>query len=227
MNMQTLKRPQAMIFDLDGTLFQTETLLIPTFERTFETLRAEGKYEGDTPPVERMIQNLGQLLKDIWEDVMPGASPELVQEVDHQFLKEELEGLARGEGQLYPDVAEVMQQLKEAGVDLYIASNGLEPYVKGVLDKKGLTPWLDGIYSAGEFRTASKVELVQLLLKRHHLTEAWMVGDRSSDVEAGHANQLPVIGCAYAGFGDHTEIADADVKITEFRTLLELYQQAE
>ncbi|UUZ80601.1 hypothetical protein LJK88_38035 [Paenibacillus sp. P26] len=37
--------PEAMIFDLDGTLFQTETPL-PAYHATFDRLRAEGLYEG-------------------------------------------------------------------------------------------------------------------------------------------------------------------------------------
>ncbi|MNO07071.1 bifunctional 5'-methylthioadenosine/S-adenosylhomocysteine nucleosidase/phosphatase [compost metagenome] len=53
-----------------------------------------------------------------------------------------------------------------------------------------------------------------------------MVGDRSSDVEAGKKNGHTVIGCAYAGFGDGTELAGADVLITNFNELLELYEQA-
>ncbi|MOA38100.1 bifunctional 5'-methylthioadenosine/S-adenosylhomocysteine nucleosidase/phosphatase [compost metagenome] len=53
-----------------------------------------------------------------------------------------------------------------------------------------------------------------------------MVGDRSSDVEAGIKNGQAVIGCAYAGFGQGAELQGADVLITNFNELLELYEQA-
>lgn len=45
-----LTKPEAMIFDMDGTLFKTETLLIPVYHRLFDQLRAENLYEGKTPP---------------------------------------------------------------------------------------------------------------------------------------------------------------------------------
>ncbi|MNR58572.1 bifunctional 5'-methylthioadenosine/S-adenosylhomocysteine nucleosidase/phosphatase [compost metagenome] len=49
-----------------------------------------------------------------------------------------------------------------------------------------------------------------------------MVGDRSSDVEAGRSNGLGVVGCAYAVYGRQEELKDADKLITDFRELLEL-----
>ncbi|MMZ68855.1 bifunctional 5'-methylthioadenosine/S-adenosylhomocysteine nucleosidase/phosphatase [compost metagenome] len=53
-----------------------------------------------------------------------------------------------------------------------------------------------------------------------------MVGDRSSDVEAGKKNGRVVIGCAYAGFGQATELQGADVLISNFNELLDLYDKA-
>lgn len=44
-----LRKPEAMIFDMDGTLFQTETLLLPAYHQLFDTLRAEGHYEERLP----------------------------------------------------------------------------------------------------------------------------------------------------------------------------------
>ncbi|MNP82256.1 bifunctional 5'-methylthioadenosine/S-adenosylhomocysteine nucleosidase/phosphatase [compost metagenome] len=53
-----------------------------------------------------------------------------------------------------------------------------------------------------------------------------MVGDRSSDVEAGKQNGQSVIGCAYAGFGAETELVGADVLISSFDELIQLYDEA-
>ena len=55
--------PEAMIFDLDGTLFQTETLLIPVYYRLFDQLRSEGLYEGETPDISLILGSLGMLSK--------------------------------------------------------------------------------------------------------------------------------------------------------------------
>ncbi|MFC5984971.1 HAD family hydrolase [Marinicrinis lubricantis] len=212
-----------MIFDLDGTLFQTETLLVPAYERTFESLKQDGLYQGDTPPVDIMIGALGNLLEHIWQQVIPGASKELVQQADQRLLQFQIDGLKQGEGELYPEVKTVLSQLKAEGIRLFVASNGLEGYVKGVVKYKELEPLFEGLYSAGEYRTSSKVQLVEQLLSRHQIESAWMVGDRSSDVEAGLKNGLPVVGCGYAGFGKDTELTNASVMINRFSQLLELY----
>lgn len=91
-----LRKPEAMIFDMDGTLFQTETLLLPAYHQLFDTLRAEGHFEGETPPEERMLGSLGMLLEDIWKVVMPEASVAAHRRADELLLQLEIEGLDGG-----------------------------------------------------------------------------------------------------------------------------------
>jgi phosphoglycolate phosphatase-like HAD superfamily hydrolase len=215
-------RPEAIVFDLDGTLFRTETLLLPAYEATFEQLRREHLFAGPTPPSERIISALGMLLEQIWQRVMPEASVQAHLRANELLLQYQKQGLIDGLGVLYDGVAHTLHAIYDSGIRLFIASNGVEEYVKQVPAYQGIAPLFEGLYSAGEFRTRSKVDLVRLLLDRHEVKKAWMVGDRSSDVEAGHANGLPVIGCDYAGFGDDRELADADVRIRTFTELMSL-----
>lgn len=217
-------RPDAMIFDLDGTLFQTETLLLPAYHATFDQLRKEGRYRGETPPEQAILSGLGLLLEQIWQQVMPEADLSVHERANELLLDFQVEGLSRGEGVLYEGVADTLRELRRRGVKLLVASNGLEGYVKGVIRAHGLEPLFEegGLYSAGEYRTRSKVELVRQLLDKHDLKAAWMVGDRSSDVEAGRENGLLVVGCDYAGFRKEGELDGADVRISRFSELLEL-----
>ncbi|MFD1957588.1 HAD family hydrolase [Paenibacillus thailandensis] len=221
-----LKKPEAILFDMDGTLFETDTLLRGVHVRIFDTLRAEGLYEKETPPVEHLLACLGMLLEDIWLKVMPDAPEETRERANELLLQYEIEGLAAGEGRLYPGTAETLQELKARGVKLFVASNGLERYVKDVAGYKGIAPLFDGLYSAGEFGTASKVDLVAKLLSDHGIRDAWMVGDRSSDVEAGKKNGLAVIGCAYADYGSDAELQGADVRVRSLKELLPLLEAA-
>ncbi|MFC5529330.1 HAD-IA family hydrolase [Cohnella yongneupensis] len=217
-----LDLPEAMIFDLDGTLFQTETLLEPVHRRLFAQLHAEGLYGDVAPPIERLLGSLGMLLSDIWMKVMPDGSPEAHERANELMLQYEMEELAGGVGQLYPGVAETLAELHERGVRLFIASNGLETYVKGVPDERGIGHLFEGKYSAGEFGTKSKVDLVRKLLDTYGVKSAWMVGDRSSDVAAGKENGLFVVGCDYAGFGREGELDGSDAVIGAFPELLAL-----
>ncbi|OME83910.1 haloacid dehalogenase [Paenibacillus sp. FSL A5-0031] len=225
MSVHKLRKPEAVIFDMDGTLFETDKLLVPVHHRVFETLREEGLYERETPPVERLLSCLGMLLEDIWRQVMPDSTEAARKRADVLLLQYEREGLERGEGELYPFVEETLRELHSRGIKLFVASNGLEEYVKGVAEFKGIAPLFDGLYSAGEYETSTKVDLVARLLKDHNIQSAWMVGDRSSDVEAGNGNGLQTIGCAYATYGRASEIEGADVLINDFRELLPLLEQ--
>lgn len=219
---QRLDVPEAMLFDLDGTLFRTESILIPAYHATFDKLREEGVYNGQTPPEDRILSSLGLLLPEIWRRVMPDASLEARRRADYWLLRFQLEGLKRGEGELYEGVAETLQELHRRGIRLFVASNGLEHYVKGVVHHKGLDSLFEGVYSAGEYDTPSKVDLVRICLERHRIERAWMVGDRSSDVEACKRNGLTVIGCNYARFGKAGELDGADRVIARFDELLHL-----
>ncbi|KOR82193.1 HAD family hydrolase [Paenibacillus solani] len=224
-NTATLTKPVAMIFDMDGTLFQTETLLLPAYHQLFDILREEGHYEGETPDEELMLGCLGMLLDDIWKKVIPNGTPAAHRRADELLLLLELEGLNNEAAVLYPEVKETLEELHRRGVRLFIASNGLEHYVKGIAKARGIMPLFEGIYSAGEHGTASKVDLVRLLLEQHNIQDAWMVGDRSSDVEAGKENGQTVIGCQYAGFGGKQELKGSDVIIQSFSQLLKHYDQ--
>ncbi|MFC3798405.1 HAD family hydrolase [Cohnella sp. GCM10012308] len=214
--------PEAMLFDLDGTLFRTETLLKEVHRRVFATLREEGLYIAPEPPVERLLGSLGMLLEHIWQKVMPDGSQAAQDRANELLLQYELEELENGRGELYEGVPEVLGELKSRGVRLYVASNGLEDYVKEVPRLRGIGDLFEGFYSAGEYATSSKVELVRLLLEQSGAKSAWMVGDRHSDVEAGKGNGLFTVGCDYAGFRREGELDEADVRIASFSELLEL-----
>ncbi|NUU63873.1 HAD family hydrolase [Paenibacillus agri] len=222
-----LKKPEAIIFDMDGTLFQTESLLLPAYHKMFDILREEGLYTGPTPPEERILGSLGMLLDQIWKIVMPEAGENVHRRADELLLQLEIEGLEAGNTLLYSQVAETLVALKKRGVRLFVASNGLQDYIHSIVVVHELKDLFEGLYSAGGQGTATKTDLVRILLDNHGIGSAWMVGDRSSDVEAGKGNGQTVIGCAYAGFGRHDELKGSDVIIQSIAELLELYDNAE
>lgn len=220
-----MRQPQALIFDLDGTLFKTETLSLPAYHRTFDQLRVEGLFSGDTPPESRFLSGLGLLLPELWKNVLPDASKETRLRADSLLLRYQMKLLREGYGELYPGVAHTLQVLYQRGYKLYVASNGLEKYVKEVIRATGLSAFFTALYSAGEFQTPSKAELVRLLMGNHQLESAWMCGDRLSDVEAGRLNGLYVVGCNYAGFHVDEELNQANIVISSFLDLLNCLPQ--
>lgn len=212
---------RTIIFDLDGTLFQTEELAVPAFRDTISRLRDEGLYSGPGHSDVRLLSMFGKTNTEIWAELLPGVPAGTVAKADEYMLYYELLRLRQGKGGPYPGVAETLTRLKERGYRLCIASNGGEGYVTGVAEFyfAGL---FAGVYSAGGSGTRSKAELVRLILERYADGSAAMVGDRSSDVEAGKANGLLTIGCNY-GFGKAEELAGADHVITDFLQIQGLF----
>ncbi|SDW88559.1 Phosphoglycolate phosphatase, HAD superfamily [Marininema mesophilum] len=213
------KHDSGILFDMDGTLFQTEKVAVPAFHRTFQRLVDRGLYKGKSPTDDQVCSVFGMTSADIWERLLPGASVEVKEQADGWWLEDELDCLSEGLGALYPGVKETLIELKERGWKLVIASNGLAPYLHGILAKFELDRVFDGVYSAAEEKVAKKSELIRILLQEMGIRRGFMIGDRSSDVEGGKGNELPVIGCRYTGFptfADEGELRGADHVIDHF-----------
>lgn len=216
--------PCAVIFDMDGTLFRTEEVAIPAFKKTFQQLKKEGLFEGEVPSDNKLTSVFGMTLKEIWDELLPGCADDVKEKADQIMLREEMKALKEGKASLYPEVKETLSKLKERGVSLFVASNGLEEYIKAVCDHFQITDWFEDLYSAGRFQTDSKVQLVAKLLADYSIEKGAMVGDRDSDIEAGKENDLFTVGCAF-GFSKKGELANADVIVDRFSDVFSVVEQ--
>lgn len=213
----------AIIFDLDGTLLQTEKVGLPAFREAFIYLQQKGLYDGEIPSDERIQSVFGLTHKELWTLLLPDSSEEVRNLADQKMLEKELELFEQGKGECYPGVVETLIQLVEQGWALFIASNGAGPYVRSALNSNGLISLFKGIYTAGEYETETKVDLVRICKETHHITHGFMVGDRGSDMLAGKENGLATIGCRYRGFsqfGRQDELREADHIVSSFPELL-------
>lgn len=214
-----MNKYNSIIFDLDGTLFQTDKLILPAFEKTFKQLVEEGYDIDYIPTKDDLLSVVGLTLDDIWQNLLPNLPAEAHLKANQYLLNNELGSIKEGYGALYPNVVEVLLELKNKGYRLFIASNGLEGYVKGIASAFRIDHLFEAMYSAGEFNTPTKNELVRILLADYNIPSAIMVGDRSSDVEAGIANDLYVIGCNF-GFSSENELKKANIIIEQFEQIL-------
>ncbi|MFJ7754303.1 HAD hydrolase-like protein [Peribacillus muralis] len=207
----------AAIFDMDGTLFQTNEILGSSLERTFDILRAEGNWAGITP-LAAYQRIMGVPLSVVWETLMPEHPDHIRQQADRLFLKCLSQEIKEGKGQLFPYVLETLSTIKELGISVFIASNGLEMYLEEICSYFGLHRYVTDIYSIQRTAEGSKSDLVRMLLNDHHIQNAMMIGDRKSDIEAAKKNSLTAVGCQF-GFAGEQELKEADVLIADFREL--------
>jgi len=216
---------KACIFDLDGTLYQTERIAIPAFEKTFQDLRQQGKIEENDPTESMILSSFGLKGEQIWAELLPKADHELREEADRVFLKYEKELIHNGKGKFYPGVKKGLVHLKEQGWSLFIVSNGIPEYVNAVLASAALTELFTEILTLGNQPTVEKPDAVRDLIQRYSIKKGYVIGDRKSDVEAAKKNDLIAIGCKYKGFPHFSkkgELNEADFIIQHFRELVEI-----
>jgi phosphoglycolate phosphatase-like HAD superfamily hydrolase len=193
-----------IIFDIDGTLLQTDLVTVPAVQRTFA---AHGLPQPDAEticsyfgrPVEEYLAWLASLCP-------PGHAAEIIAATNRL----ELELIGR-EGRLYPGAGEALAALKRDGHVLAICSNGPEDYVSEFLDAHGVRGFFDLVRTRG-IKYDNKDAMVRAILGETTARPAIVVGDRHDDILAAHQNGGVAIATTY-GFGSPAELRDADVPV--------------
>lgn len=216
---------KAIIFDMDGTLFQTGAILEQSLEESFSVLRERGDWQGPAP-VEEYRNIMGVPLPVVWEALLPGKSDEIKREMDAYFLERLIANIMEGKGALYPDVTKVFTELSAEGYRIFIASNGLVRYLAAIVDYYGLDEWVTETFSIEQAESSDKAELVRMIIEKHGVVEGAVVGDRLSDICAAKANDLLAVGCRF-DFAQEQELKQADLVIDGLMELTDVLKQAQ
>ncbi len=195
-----MNRRGLVIFDLDGTLFETAGALVPAVECAFERL-------GLNPPAsEEICSFIGKPGSEFRAWIRQRSSGEKADELLAVIDELELRFVAQ-RAELYPGVREMLYELRESAEHLAICSNGSDPYVDTVLSSHGIVHFFDQV----RYRKSTKDTkplMVQGLLAQLTGRPAVVVGDRREDVEAARENGLHAIAAAY-GYGSPGESSGA------------------
>ena len=125
---------------------------------------------------------------------------------------------------LYPGIAEMIEALYLAGHELLVATAKRRDFALRIIERHELLPRFLGVYGSEPGGALDdKADLIAHIMVRENLAAAScvMVGDRSHDIVAGHANRMPTIGVAW-GYGGAVELtaAGADIIIDHPADLL-------
>jgi phosphoglycolate phosphatase-like HAD superfamily hydrolase len=207
--------PALIIFDIDGTLLETERVTVPAVQRTFA---AHGL---PVPDHDTICGFFGKPVEtyEAWlaEQCPFGMAPQIVAETNALELH-----LIGSEGRLYEGVRGVLEEL-HAEFTLAVCSNGPDDYVNTFLDTHDVRRYLAAARARGT-RYGGKIEMVAEIKDLGLGQPIIVVGDRHDDIEAAHANGALAVGAAY-GFGGDLELAGADARIMEIRELPCLIKQ--
>lgn len=83
---------KSVIFDMDGTLFQTDKILELSLEDTFTYLASLGKW-GDSIPIDKFREIMGVPLPVVWETLLPNHSVKEREQVNDYFQDRLIENI--------------------------------------------------------------------------------------------------------------------------------------
>jgi phosphoglycolate phosphatase len=196
-----MNRNALLIFDLDGTLFRTETVTIPAVQRGFS------EFGLPVPSEEEVFAFIGRPHSDFQDWIRSkcnqGRATELVATVDRLELE-----LVSVTGELYPSIVETLESLCLVVESMALCTNGHETYVKRVIATHRLEPFFDIV----RFRRSSadsKPTMVRELLAQLFSRPAMVIGDRHDDIAAAHENGIQAIAALY-GYGSSEELVSAN-----------------
>ena len=185
---------KAVIFDLDGTLWDATGQVFKIWNRVFErhpdlTIRLT---QHD------MEQYMGKAMEEIGAALFPKLNKSAQASVMDECGREEVLYLREHGAALYDGARETIALLKRE-YDLYIVSNCQDGYVNSFLTAHRFEDDFKDIEMSG--RTGmGKGENIRLLMERNGVARAVYVGDTQGDESAARFAGIPFIHAAY-GFG--------------------------
>lgn len=216
--MATGSAPRALllVFDLDGTLYRTES----SFARTMRRVYADRgvPHPGDAAILGMVGETFETFLDWLIAQGFRGSREQLREEI----ARAEMIAI-REHGELYDGVPETLGQLRRRGCLLALCTNGDRRYVDAVLSRGRIAGFFSAL-STLERGGRSKSERVGDLIREFRSLQAVVVGDRTHDLEAARANGCLMVAAAY-GYARDGELTTADHAIATFPQLLDVVEQ--
>ena len=207
-----------LIFDMDGTLVNSKPGLYNSLKYMFGRMgldigKADISDQMIGPPIQEGLKN------------MLGFDPGQV-EAGVKFFREYYSQKGIYEGDLYPGIADLLEDLSMQGRKLYVATSKKDDFTPVVLRHFGLDRYIVDFQGSGNGGNHTKAELITALMDRNQIQPSGkvvMIGDTKFDIIGGKANDITTIAVGY-GFGDTTEIRalNPDYFVTDVGELFEL-----
>lgn len=198
----------AVIFDLDGTLWDAAEAIAPAWNAY---LKGRGIQLRMSPDDCRAC--CGKTLPEIAAMLFPAAEPAWREAVIEGCCDAECVPLAREGGRLYPGLEEVLETLHRDYFLAVVSNCGLG-YIEAFFSGNRTGRFFDDYENAA--RTGlSKGENIRLVMERNGIERAVYVGDTEGDRQAARRAGVPFIHAAY-GYG---QVRGADFTLRQLREL--------
>lgn len=203
---------KAVIFDLDGTLWDSASQVTAAWNDTF----AAGGID-KIITTEELKALMGMPMEAIIEALVPWLEESArLKLLDECCAREERRLLENG-GLLFPDLRETIVRLRDAGYHISIVSNCQDGYIETFIEHHRMRELFDDWECPGRSGML-KAGNIRLVIERNNIDRAVYVGDTQGDLNACRKAGVPFIFAGY-GFGS---VDNADGVINSLRELPEL-----
>lgn len=179
-----------LLFDLDGTVLNTDELIFQSFRYTFKQFLPEY-----TLSEEELLSFLGPPLRDSFARYLSGHQIDEAVQVYRAYNREKHNDYVT----LYPHETEVLKKLHEQGIRMAIVTTKYKDAAVYGLKCADLDQYFDVVIGNDEV-THGKPHPEALLTALSHLnaTKGYMIGDNVTDIQAGKNAGIGTIGVTWS-----------------------------
>jgi len=203
-----------VLFDLDGTLIDSESGIITSIRHAIDAIGME------QPDQSEMVHFMGAPLRDSLIGVF--GRPEEDVEIFFNAYKDVYFGNHEYDFEMYDGIRELVQDLHAAGVTVVLATAKPQESAERILERAELVDYF--VYVAGSKSDGTRQDKAEVIahafdvLKERHgidpnAARIAMIGDRDVDVHGARAHDLDFIGVRW-GFGTEGEFEELEVQTT-------------
>ena len=203
-----LSKPDSLIFDMDGTLWDAVDTYAHSWNVIFQELGLK-----KTMDRERLAGMVGWEGKKVIAEILPEFEPEKRLEIYAQVNEKRKVLIPQMGGILYDGVKEGLKLLAEK-YQLFILSNCAAGVIRQFIDWSGIDEHIKDEFAYG-VNYMPKQHNIKLLAEKHALKNPYYVGDTLGDGEQSRLAAVPFVFVSY-GFGDTD---DYDLKFDDFHSL--------
>lgn len=215
------KEIKFIAFDIDGTLFSSEEIILGTYIEAIENfLKKNNKQNIIIPTKEKILEQVGLPVKTIFLNLLPDLNETERDEISDSVLTFLTNKIISKEGILYEGVIEITEYLKSKNYKLLAASNGRLKYIETILQTYSLIQYFEPILTIDYAEIKTKGEILKSYQKKYMLNsnEILMLGDRDSDFQAAKFISCPFAFCEYG----HASIGEVNSFEISLKKILDL-----
>lgn len=209
--------PQAIFFDLDGTLLDSQSGILQSLQHVFTEI---GEVKPSNDELRGMI---GASLTHIFANFLGSHSDiDYAIEVYREFYTQKV----MFDAELYDGILEMLDTMQSHNIDLYIATSKPHVLAQKITDYFGISKYITRVFGSElDGTNADKTDLLQFILDETGFNpeKCIMIGDRSFDIMAAQNNDISSIGVLW-GYGSLEElrVSEADLLVAHPEEIFEI-----